>query len=103
MAPDTDANGAQRLASLLREALGPTLTIGGSTVPSTLSIGMSIVTEERPIDQVLRDADAALYVAKAQGRDRAVLSSDVRPEVPQTRSRRRPVLSWANAASPTDQ
>jgi EAL domain-containing protein (putative c-di-GMP-specific phosphodiesterase class I) len=50
------------------------VTIEGSEISATVSIGIAIGHQQyqRP-EEILRDADTAMYVAKSEGRSRAVL------------------------------
>jgi diguanylate cyclase (GGDEF)-like protein len=52
--------------------------------PVTISIGFTITENEAPrsLDELLRAADAALYEAKAAGRDRVVRSQPAPTSVP---------------------
>ena len=69
------STGAEALlaADRIRTALAASFT-GGSPA-FTVSCGVSDSTMQDSFEEMLRIADAALYVAKAQGRDRAVLGS----------------------------
>ena len=61
---------ADRLTAILREPV--TLGVDGKAVSVTVSIGVAVGRYENP-DALLRDADLALYTAKAAGKDRHVL------------------------------
>jgi diguanylate cyclase (GGDEF)-like protein len=67
LAPNTDAKSAVALAERIRAALA-----GGGPSPVTVSIGVSSAAgEARPsLDALVRAADASLYEAKREGRDR---------------------------------
>jgi diguanylate cyclase (GGDEF)-like protein len=73
--PITDKETAFRIVDRLREAVAAiTLpTRDGRTVSVTISVGMAIFTDQE-IDQLLLDADRALYLAKERGRNRVVLA-----------------------------
>jgi diguanylate cyclase (GGDEF)-like protein len=60
------------LAESLRHAMeAAPLLVDGMTLSISVSIGVSVLAEsDREYDDVLRRADAALYVAKARGRNR---------------------------------
>ncbi|HEX3173015.1 MAG TPA: GGDEF domain-containing protein [Solirubrobacterales bacterium] len=70
--PGAGEAGAIEIAERLRNAVRERRPVG---VPVTLSIGLAI-TPEGPVDtdELVSCADAALYSAKASGRDRVVLS-----------------------------
>jgi diguanylate cyclase (GGDEF)-like protein len=68
--PDTDAEAATRLAERLREATQ------AARLGVTLSLGLTLAdAEDRDEEAALRRADAALYRAKALGRDRLEVAS----------------------------
>src|SRR4051812_44027767 len=68
--PDTDLEGARTAAEKLRLALRDA-DLGGLGRPVTASLGVAAArgSEER-LRELVSDADAALYRAKAAGRDR---------------------------------
>ncbi len=74
--PLTDKPGAeivaQRIVGFIR---GMKLDIGGEYVKLTVSVGVACTTDSRSADEeeLVRMADAALYEAKATGRDRVVV------------------------------
>jgi diguanylate cyclase (GGDEF)-like protein len=76
--PATDEAGALALAEKLRHAVeAMPVTIGQSSTSVTISIGIAVCQATGgtgPIDfsRVLEDADAALYQAKREGRNRTV-------------------------------
>ena len=73
--PRTDEGTAHRIVDRLREAVAE-ITIpdpAGGTVSVTISVGVAIFIDQQ-IDRLLLDADRALYLAKAQGRNRTVLA-----------------------------
>ncbi|MCQ4165440.1 GGDEF domain-containing protein [Tahibacter harae] len=70
------AGAAQALAAAgrLREAVrAQPLQLGAAPVAITVSIGVAVAQGEHSLDDLLRRADAALYQAKAAGRDRVEL------------------------------
>ncbi len=60
-----------RVAQRLRRAVQRPMTVGSNELVITASIGFAVnATSELTADDLLRDADAAMYRAKAAGRDR---------------------------------
>ncbi|TDR89026.1 GGDEF domain-containing protein [Enterovirga rhinocerotis] len=82
-APDCSIEEASAIAERIREACGATpIRLGdGRLVTVTASIGVAITTAPRAtgVDAVLAAADAALYRAKAKGRDRIEISTEAIP------------------------
>lgn len=76
--PETDLYGATQVAESIRQrvALQP-LAIGELAIPLTLSIGLAELRPERGLEVAIARADAALYRAKAEGRDRVVAHPSV--------------------------
>ncbi|MFP4131417.1 MAG: GGDEF domain-containing protein [Thiohalospira sp.] len=73
--PDTDVAAAEVVAERLRSALGQQpARYNGREFPVTVSLGISQWRPGEPVDAFLGRADAALYRAKADGRDRAVVA-----------------------------
>ncbi|MGV3757974.1 MAG: diguanylate cyclase domain-containing protein [Actinomycetota bacterium] len=62
-------DGATQLAQRLAAALAPPVVLGGGTVETSASIGV-VFERGRSADELLRDADTALYRAKQEGRGR---------------------------------
>lgn len=77
--PDTDADGARRVAERLRERvaaaelLHPTAPRGQVTV--SLGVATAVPTATDGPESLLRRADEALYTAKQRGRDRCEVAS----------------------------
>lgn len=72
---DCDRQEAFRVAEKLRSGLAAApLDTGGTPIAVTISIGVSAYDGEENLDQAISRADAALYEAKGQGRNRVVLS-----------------------------
>ena len=61
------------VAERLRVAARAPMQIGGRTLLPSISLGCTLTTGEGSVDQVLSEADAALYRAKEAGRGRHVL------------------------------
>ncbi len=73
--PETPSHGAAVAAEKLRAAVaGEPLSVLGHRAPLTASLGVSTLAEGETIEECLRRADAALYRAKAEGRDRVVVA-----------------------------
>jgi len=67
--PETDRQGAMELAEKIRRQIERTELV--STGPITASFGVSSLPEDAvDPDELIRKADRALYMAKAQGRNR---------------------------------
>ena len=76
--PETDPEGARIVAERYRRALEQARVVTGDTSLSvTASIGVACYPDDavRTVDDLLRRADAALYRAKAAGRNRVVFAS----------------------------
>lgn len=73
--PKTGPEEASRLAERLRRGLEKkSLQSEGQTIGVTISIGVApFCSTTKTLDDLLRDADAALYRAKNQGRNRVVI------------------------------
>ena len=72
--PHTDLEGAERVAERIRRRLGeiPFDAGGGKLFFVSLSIGIARYIEGEPGESLLTRADKALYLAKAQGRNKTV-------------------------------
>jgi diguanylate cyclase (GGDEF)-like protein/PAS domain S-box-containing protein len=72
-----DARDATRVAERIQEELRHSFALDGHEVFSTASIGITLDDDrDRPPEELLRDADTAMYRAKAQGRDRHEIFDD---------------------------
>lgn len=80
----TDPVGLMRLARRIIERIEEPVRIGDADCRVSASVGAAISTGYDTIDaqRMQRDADAALYAAKANGRGGAVLAGPGRPQVP---------------------
>jgi len=66
-----DGDELQRVAERVRQLIGnEPVQLGSGPLPVSLSIGCTLLAGEEAVDQALERADAALYSAKAAGRDR---------------------------------
>ncbi|HVT42192.1 MAG TPA: EAL domain-containing protein [Acidimicrobiales bacterium] len=72
--PDDAGQVADRILEVLRE---PVMLTGGHEVVPTMSIGMALSEEGMSRDDLLHDADVAMYRAKERGRGGAVTLFDV--------------------------
>lgn len=64
------ADEAVQVAERIRREIGGRFSIGDEEVYVTVSIGVAVADDCQSPDELLRDADAAMYEAKAGGRDR---------------------------------
>jgi diguanylate cyclase (GGDEF)-like protein len=68
------AAGAEVVAARILDVLNAPVEIPGSDVPLAVTASIGIATGDRPVaENLLRDADIALYRAKATGKRRAVV------------------------------
>jgi diguanylate cyclase (GGDEF)-like protein/PAS domain S-box-containing protein len=65
-----DPRDALELAERVRAAIGLAHRIDGDVVPCTASIGVAFLREGQLPDEILHEADQAMYRAKALGKDR---------------------------------
>jgi diguanylate cyclase (GGDEF)-like protein/PAS domain S-box-containing protein len=74
LCPSLDAEGAAVVSARLLAAVREPVMVRGHAITVTLSIGVAIAQSgTTSADQLLRDSDDAMYVAKEAGRDRFVL------------------------------
>jgi diguanylate cyclase (GGDEF)-like protein len=81
--PDTDIASAIEVAERVRAAIAE-VTVPGTDVPVTVSVGVAGFPDHAStLERIERLADAALYVAKREGRNRVeVASTDAGPDLP---------------------
>ncbi len=73
-----DARESTQIADRINAALRPPFTIDGRDITVTASIGIAVPpSTTHPPDQLLQDADQAMYRAKARGGGRFDLFNDV--------------------------
>lgn len=87
VAPETAGAEAESFATRLLEAVRElTVEVDGVALRFSVSIGFASLNEHATVNDLLRDADEALYLAKSEGRDRFVAfglgREDSRPPVP---------------------
>jgi diguanylate cyclase (GGDEF)-like protein/PAS domain S-box-containing protein len=71
--PELDLDAAAEVADRLRRAIAGTLIrLDGVDFGFTISIGLVACGETAPLEQLINQADGALYEAKLQGRDRVM-------------------------------
>lgn len=69
--PDTDRAGALRTAERIRRSVEETpINANGIQLSMTVSVGVAISIRRRTIEQLLNEADRAMYRAKYNGRNR---------------------------------
>jgi diguanylate cyclase (GGDEF)-like protein len=77
LAPSSDAMGAMGLAERIRRAIDENpISVDGKQISVTASFGVAVSTPRQMLDaqQMVREADDALYQAKASGRNRCDLA-----------------------------
>ncbi len=82
LCPGTDAAGGAALGRRLREIIAATpVATGRAAIDVTLSIGVSarVFESAAEVDQIISDADAALYAAKHNGRNRVEIAAETAP------------------------
>jgi diguanylate cyclase (GGDEF)-like protein len=82
--PETDTEGAALLAERVRAALErrTILTSDGVAVPVTASFGVATCSQSCSECELIAAADAALYQAKRDGKNRVVLAGDLSGDFP---------------------
>lgn len=83
---ESDAAGSERLAGRICQMLSVPVELGGRPYPVTASVGIALAAGGSAGD-LLRDADIAMYRAKAAGRNRCVFFSPEMREAAQDRLR----------------
>jgi len=71
-----DQASAVRVAEKIRQAVSEPLLIDGDHITTAMSIGVAMAAPGLEADQLMRNADRALYAAKNAGRDQVATFSD---------------------------
>ena len=70
LAEDITTDEAAQMAARVIDAVGAPMAIAGRELAVTASVGVVTVKGERSADELLRNADLAMYLAKQRGRSR---------------------------------
>ncbi|MBK6650253.1 MAG: GGDEF domain-containing protein [Betaproteobacteria bacterium] len=74
--PDTSPVAARVVAERIRVAVSVTrLTVGSRNIRFTVSVGIASVSDGVSLDQLLKSADGAVYLAKSRGRNRVEVAA----------------------------
>ena len=74
--PDTSPIAARVVAERIRVAISATrLKLGTRNVRFTVSVGIASVSDGVSLDQLLKSADGAVYLAKSRGRNRVEVAA----------------------------
>ncbi len=87
--------GATGLAGRISAALAQPFQLGDQDVFLTVSIGMAVSSATMPAEVLLRDADAAMYRAKQQGRARCEFFDETMRTEAEARLELQTALHWA--------
>ena len=74
---DVSVQETEHIAERVLEALSQPCLIGNQEINVTASLGIAIADDEATPESLLRDSDAAMYLAKARGRGRIELFDEV--------------------------
>ncbi|HXY85522.1 MAG TPA: GGDEF domain-containing protein, partial [Gaiellaceae bacterium] len=74
LVPETDAEGAGRVAERIRAAMAEIRLPTSGVVPVTASFGVAQLGRDESGEELLKRADRALYEAKSLGRNRVVVA-----------------------------
>jgi two-component system cell cycle response regulator len=81
--PAADLAAVRIAGERIRQALaGQTFAVGAGSIPVTASVGATSSDGGEDAEEVVARADAALYAAKAAGRDRVEVEAQLRPGPP---------------------
>jgi diguanylate cyclase len=78
--PDTDVRGAEELSRRIRERLAATELASAPDWHCAVSFGAAQAPNDDEVERWVALADAALYRAKSEGRDRFISETDSAPE-----------------------
>jgi diguanylate cyclase (GGDEF)-like protein/PAS domain S-box-containing protein len=90
------ADDAAEIARRILAVVSEPLPVGSRTVVTTASVGIAVAGPGDVVDDVLRNADAAMYAAKGAGRNRA---DEFRPELHAAALRRLEIDSQLRGAA----
>lgn len=90
------AGDAAEIAQRILEVVAESMPIGSRRVVTTASVGISVARVGDHVDDILRNADAAMYAAKSSGRNRAEI---FRPELHAAAVRRLEIDSQLRGAA----
>ena len=75
----SDSNEAMRIANRIADEFRKPVSVAGFELRTTTSVGIAIATHDSSPEELVHEADTALYRAKEAGRDRtSVFNDDVR-------------------------
>ncbi len=80
-----DNDSATAVAERIRDSFRQPIPVGGRDVVTTVSIGIAFGSASSTSEQILRDADVAMYLAKARGKNRFELFAAEHHEAAVTR------------------
>jgi len=92
---DETLSGAMAIADRLVAALREPFRIGGEEIFLTVSVGIAIAAPGASSETLLRNADAAMYRAKEQGRARCEFFDETMQTEAATRLELQTTLNWA--------
>lgn len=80
MLPEPTLDCALRALRRLHTAVGELAIVHpGITCTVTISVGLAKFSDDKSLDQLIKDADVALYVAKSRGRNCVVTYDEINP------------------------
>ena len=68
-----DRSTSEVIASRILEAVGVPFAVGGHELRVHASVGIALAATEESADELLRNADLAMYLAKSEGKNRVVV------------------------------